>query len=72
MKQNPGSCECPHGNVEKQRLYHYLLNEQGIDIVKIGETQTIVIPSDQLFQTSSANLNKKLYQDFKNYRPVYQ
>ncbi len=44
---------------QKLSLYNYLLNERGIDIVKIGETMTIVISSDALFETHSANVNEQ-------------
>lgn len=48
----------PEDNAEKQELYNYLLNEQGIDIIEMGEIRTIVISSDALFVPGSANLNK--------------
>jgi outer membrane protein OmpA-like peptidoglycan-associated protein len=48
----------PSTNAEKLKLYSYLLNEQGIDVVNLGETRTIVIASDRLFIPDSANLNK--------------
>lgn len=47
----------PKDNAQKQKLYDYLLGEQGIDIIKIGETRTIVIASDSLFVPGSANFN---------------
>ena len=45
----------PHSNVQKQKLYSYLLDEQGINIIKAGETRTIVIATDPLFTAGSAN-----------------
>lgn len=42
---------------EKINVYQYLLNEQGVSIISMGETKTIIIASDVLFQPHSANLS---------------
>ena len=42
---------------QKQKLYSYLLGEQGISVLQVGETRTIVISSDYLFTPKSANFN---------------
>lgn len=47
----------PNTDAEKLTLYQYLLKEQGVDIVNVGETRTIVIDSGRLFISDSANLN---------------
>lgn len=49
----------PQNNAQRQKLYDYLLNEQGIDVIKVGETRTIVIASDPLFTAKSANFNSQ-------------
>lgn len=55
----------PQNNAQKQKLYDYLLNEQGINVIKIGETRTIVIASDRLFTADSANLNAAYAKNLK-------
>lgn len=45
----------PKDNAQKQKLYTYLLGEQGIDVIKIGETGTVVMDSNLLFAPNSAN-----------------
>jgi outer membrane protein OmpA-like peptidoglycan-associated protein len=47
----------PTTDAEKLKLYNYLLSEQGIDAVNVGETRTIVISSERLFVPGSANFN---------------
>jgi outer membrane protein OmpA-like peptidoglycan-associated protein len=47
----------PATDAEKLKLYNYLLSEQGIDVVNVGETRTIIISSERLFSPDSANLN---------------
>lgn len=47
----------PSTDTDKIKLYQYLLSEQGIDVINLGETRTIVIASDRLFVSGSANLN---------------
>lgn len=47
----------PNTDAEKLKLYQYLLNEQGIDVINLGETRNIIIASDRLFIPGSANLN---------------
>lgn len=47
----------PRTAVQKQKLYGYLLGEQGISVLQVGETRTIVISSDHLFTVESANFN---------------
>jgi outer membrane protein OmpA-like peptidoglycan-associated protein len=48
----------PKTDAEKQKLYDYLLAERGIEVIKVGETRTIVIASDQLFTADSINFNE--------------
>ena len=56
----------PQSPAQKQRLYGYLLGEQGISVLQVGETRTIVISSDYLFTAGSANFN----QDYVKYLQV--
>jgi outer membrane protein OmpA-like peptidoglycan-associated protein len=67
--QTPVQIVVPQDNAQKQKLYDYLLNEQGINVVKVGETRTIVIASDRLFIANSANFNADYA---KNLRVVAQ
>lgn len=55
----------PKTAAEKQKVYDYLLDEQGISSIKVGETRTIIIPSDQLFIAGSANFNAKYASNLK-------
>lgn len=55
----------PQTAEQKLALYNYLLNERGIDVVKIGETRTIVISSDYLFEPNSANVNENYLKNLK-------
>lgn len=48
----------PQTTEDKQKLYDYLLSERGITVIKAGETRTIVIASDQLFNADSMNFNE--------------
>lgn len=50
---------------QKLSLYNYLLSERGVDIIKIGETYTIVISSDLLFKPGSANVNEPYVKNLK-------
>jgi len=55
----------PQGAVQKLKVYKYLLNEQGIDIIEEGETRTVVIPSDPLFVDHSANFKNEYVDNLK-------
>lgn len=56
----------PKSSAQKQKLYGYLLGEQGISVLQVGETNTIVISSDYLFTAGSANFN----QDYVKYLQI--
>lgn len=55
----------PQSNAQKQKLYTYLLAERNIDVIKVGETRTIVIASDELFTAQSANFNSPYVDNLK-------
>jgi outer membrane protein OmpA-like peptidoglycan-associated protein len=48
----------PQTNAQKQKVYTYLLKEQGIRMIEIGETRNIVIDSRRLFVADSANFDE--------------
>ncbi len=55
----------PKTTAQKQKVFDYLLDEQGINTIKMGETRTIIIPSDQLFVAGSANFNAQYASNLK-------
>ncbi len=55
----------PSDNIQKQKVYNFLLDEQGIDVIRAGETRTLVIPSDHLFVTDSANFRQAYANNLK-------
>ncbi len=46
----------------RQNLSKFL-QQQGVQVIKVGQTLTIVLPSDRVFQAASANLRS-------DYRPI--
>ncbi len=55
----PSPIKVPQTQDEKLVLYTYLLKEKGIDVLKLGETRTVIIATDYLFVNGSANLDSE-------------
>jgi outer membrane protein OmpA-like peptidoglycan-associated protein len=55
----------PKTKDQKIKVYNYLLSEQGVDQVHLGDNHTIVISSDRLFTTGSANFNSQYLRNLK-------
>ncbi len=53
------SIPVPQTKDEKLVLYNYLLKEKGVDIIRLGETRTVVIASDYLFVNGSTNFDEE-------------
>lgn len=48
----------PKTAADKQKLYQYLLSERDVQVIKAGETRTVILASDQLFNADSMNFNE--------------
>ncbi|MBS0351755.1 MAG: hypothetical protein JSR33_11340, partial [Proteobacteria bacterium] len=55
----------PKTKEQKLKVYNYLLSEQGVDVVDLGDSHTIIIPSDSLFTAGSANFKSQYLRNLK-------